>query len=299
LRRSILVVDSYLGVRLEILRRSQNPDGGWSYYNGKQSWLEPTFYGALALHGEPSADRAWSLIKSWQRPDGSWPPTAGAAISGWGAALCLILAHVRGEMDGTFLKGLAYLLKTAGTESEIWRRALAKFGLVDPGRNLSLKGWPWKEGTSSWVEPTAHTLIALKKAYALLPAPQLTERIRSGEALLLDVRCKDGGWNYGSAWTLGEDQRSYPETTALALLGLQGRKEAGSSVDLVKRWLPETPSTLARAWITIALRLNGVAFPDTTSFSKGSGSPDLMVVALEAIGSPDGNYRLLKTELAG
>jgi len=293
------VADSYLGVRLDVLRRSQNPDGGWSYYTGKRSWLEPTFYGALVLHGDPAADRAWSLIKSWQQPDGSWPPTAGAAISGWGAALCLTMAQIRGEIDGTFLKGLAYLLKTAGTESEIWRRALAKFGLVDPGRNLSLKGWPWKQGTSSWVEPTAHTLIALKKAYTALPAPEVTERIRSGQALLLDVRCKDGGWNYGSAWTLGEDQRSYPETTALALLGLQGRAEAAGSVDLAKGWLQETPSSLARAWITIALRLHGIGVPNTNSPLKGSGSPDLMVVALEALGAPEGNYRLLKTEAAG
>ena len=293
------MADSYLGVRLDVLRRSQNPDGGWSYYTGKRSWLEPTFYGALVLHGDPAADRAWSLIKSWQQPDGSWPPTAGAAISGWGAALCLTMAQIRGEIDGTFLKGLAYLLKTAGTESEIWRRALAKFGLVDPGRNLSLKGWPWKQGTSSWVEPTAHTLIALKKAYTALPAPEVTERIRSGQALLLDVRCKDGGWNYGSAWTLGEDQRSYPETTALALLGLQGRAEAAGSVDLAKGWLQETPSSLARAWITIALRLHGIGVPNTNSPLRGSGSPDLMVVALEALGAPEGNYRLLKTEAAG
>ena len=292
------MADSYLGVRLDILRRSQNPDGGWSYYAGKQSWLEPTFYGALVLHGDPAADRAWALIKSWQQPDGSWPPTAGTAISGWGTALCLTLAYIRGEVDGSFLKGLAYLLKTAGTESELWRRALAKIGLIDPGRNLSLKGWPWKEGTSSWVEPTAHTLIALKKAYALLPAPELTERIQSGEALLLDVRCKDGGWNFGSPWTLGEDQRSYPETTALALLGLQGRSEAASSVGLAKSWLRDTPSSMARAWITIALRLHGVEVPDTTSASKGSGTPDLTVVALEALGAPEGNYRLLKTEKA-
>ena len=293
------MVDSYLGVRLDVLRRSQNPDGGWSYYRGKQSWLEPTFYGALALHGDPAADRAWSLIKSWQQPDGSWPPTAGAGISGWGAALCLTLAQLRGEVDGSYLKGLAYLLKTAGTESEIWRRALAKFGLIDPGRNLTLKGWPWKEGTSSWVEPTAHTLIALKKAYVVVPAPEVAARIQSGEALLLDVRCKDRGWNYGSAWTLGEDQRSYPETTALALLGLQGRAEVGNSVDVAKSWLQETPSSLARAWITIALRLYGVEVPDSTSPLKGPGSPDLMVVALEALGAADGNYRFLKTEVSG
>ena len=293
------MADSYLGVRLDILRRSQNSDGGWSYYSGKQSWLEPTFYGALVLHGEPAADRAWSLLKSWQAPDGSWPPTAGAAISGWGTALCLTLAHIRGDLGEPYQRGVAYLLKTSGAESELWRRAVAQVGLVDPGRNLSLKGWPWKEGTSSWVEPTALTLIALKKASAHLPGPELTDRVRLGEALLLDVRCKDGGWNYGSAWTLGEDQRSYPETTAVALLGLQGRAEAGSSVDLAKGWLRDTPSSLARAWITIALRLHGAAVPEALKPLTGQGSPDLMVVALEALGAPEGNFGLLKTEVAG
>jgi hypothetical protein len=292
------VVDSYLGVRLDILRRSQNPDGGWSYNRGKQSWLEPTFYAALALHGDSAADRAWSLLKSWQAADGSWPPTAGAAISGWGVALCLTLANIRGDVDGAYRKGLAYLLKTVGTESELWRRGLVRFGLIDPHRDLSLQGWPWTQGTSSWVEPTAHTLIALKKTAAVLPSRELAERIRSGEALLLDVRCKDGGWNYGSAWALGQDERAYPETTALALLGLQGRAEAGSSVDLAKSWLQETPSSLARAWITIALRLHGVAVPDSSSPLAGAGSPDLMVVGLEALGAPGGNYGFLKTEKA-
>jgi len=293
------VADSYLGVRREILRRSQNPDGGWSYYTGKQSWLEPTFYAALVLHGDPAADRAWALIKSWQAPDGSWPPTQGAAISGWGTALCLTLAHIRGDLGEPYRTGVDYLLKTAGTESELWRRAVLRIGSVDPGRNLSLKGWPWKEGTSSWVEPTAHALVALKKASAHLHAPELSERIRSGEALLLDVRCKDGGWNYGSAWTLGEDQRSYPETTAVALLGLQGRPEAGSSLDLAGRWLQETPSALARAWITVALRLHGATIPNSTTLSAKTGSPDLMVLALEALGAPDGNYGLLKTQSVG
>jgi hypothetical protein len=279
------VADSYLGVRLDILRRSQNPDGGWSYYCGKQSWLEPTFYGALVLHGDPAADRAWALLKSWQAPDGSWPPTRGAAISGWGTALCLTLAHIRGDQGEPYRKGVEYLLKTSGTESGLWR-------------NLSLKGWPWKEGTSSWVEPTAHALVALKKASDHLPGSELQERVRSGEALLLDVRCRDGGWNYGSPWTSGQDQRSYPETTALALLGLQGRAEAGSSLDLAKNWLRTTPSSLARAWITVALRLHQVALPDAVSPLEGLGSPDLMVLALEALGAPGGNYGLLNTERA-
>jgi hypothetical protein len=293
------VADSYLGVRLDILRRSQNPDGGWSFYSGKQSWLEPTFYGALVLHGDPAADRAWELLKSWQAADGSWPPSQGAAISGWGTALALTLAHIRSDFGEPYRKGVEFLLQTVGTESELWRRALAGLHVIDPGRNLSLKGWPWKDGTSSWVEPTAHALIALKKAAGHGSDARLSERIHSGEALLLDVRCKDGGWNYGSPWTLGGDQRSYPETTALALLGLQGRAETASSVDLAKQWLRDTPSSLARAWITIALRLHGVAVPDGLRPLAGVGSPDLMVLALEALGAPEGNYGFLKTEVSG
>ena len=83
----------------------------------------------------------------------------------------------------------------------------------------------------------------------------------------------------------------------MALLGLQGRAEAGRSLDLAKNWLRDTPSPLARAWITVALRLHEVALPDAVSPLEGLGSPDLMVLALEALGAPDGNYSLLKTEM--
>jgi hypothetical protein len=60
--------------------------------------------------------------------------------------------------------------------------------------------------------------------------------------------------------------------------------------------LQETPSPLARAWITIALRLHGIAVPEALSSLTGSGSPDLMILALEALGAESGNYGLLKTE---
>jgi hypothetical protein len=81
-------------------------------------------------------------------------------------------------------------------------------------------------------------------------------------------------------------------------MGLQGRAEASSSVDLARHWLEETPSSMAHAWITLALRLHGVAVPDAQSPLAGAGSPDLTILALEALGAVGGNYGLLKTEMA-
>jgi hypothetical protein len=108
--------------------------------------------------------------------------------------------------------------------------------------------------------------------------------------MLLNVRCVDGGWNYGNRTARGDELRSYPETTGIALVGLQGRPELGKTLDLAGGMLRETASPMARAWLTIALRVNGifVAAPDTQV------TPDVLITALEALGAPDGNHSLLK-----
>ena len=78
-----------------------------------------------------------------------------------------------------------------------------------------------------------------------------------GEAQLMDVRSRDGGWNYGSPAALGVDLPSYPETTALALVGLQGLWIWARFSDLGYAGVAatcETPSPLARAYLTITMR---------------------------------------------
>ena len=121
----------------------------------------------------------------------------------------------------------------------------------------------------------------------------MRERVRTGEAQLLDVRDRDGGWNYGSPKVLGVELPSYPETTALALVALQGRKDLGKAFDLAHRQLRETPSPLARAWLTIAMRLHGI----DVKMPGPPGKPpaDLVITALETLAAPEGNYRFLKT----
>jgi hypothetical protein len=299
------VGDSYLGLRVDHLRRAQNPDGGWGYFPGKQSWLEPTFYAALVLHGDPAADRAWALLSSWQQDQGSWRPAAQVAVSHAGTALCVTMATVRGEYGEPFDKGVAWLLDTEGVESTVKSRVMARIGAifgVKPDRDLHLTGWPWKPDTASWVEPTAHALVALKKAAlkkaALKKAAwkNLLARLHMGEAQLLSVRCNGGGWNYGSPAARGQDLRPYPETTALALLGLQGRSGLGPSLGLAARMLSQTASPLARAWLTIALRVNGAAAnAPAASSAPGRAPEDVLITALEALSAPEGNHFLLQT----
>lgn len=294
------MADSYLEARLSALRQTQNADGGWGYFPGKQSWLEPTLYATLALQGEPVAERAWTLVKSWQNPDGGFRPSAEVEMSHAGTALGVTTAVARGESGEVTRKGVDWLLATAGVESQMYKRVILKigsaFGLVEDQRDFSMKGWPWKPETASWVEPTAHALVALKQSR--VDSSTLRERVRLGEGMLLDVRAKDGGWNYGNRTARGEDLRSYPETTAIALVGLQGRGDLGRSFDLAEQMLGETKSPLAKAWLTIALRVhgmrvNGIAVEEA-DILRSEPSTDVLITALEALGAEDGNYRFMK-----
>ncbi len=288
--------DSYLEARLSLLRSSQNPDGGWGYFPGKQSWLEPTAYAAMALHGKPAADRAWALLTSWQATGGGWRPSADVHIAHWDTALCVTLATVRGEFGEPFRKGVDWLLNSAGVESSFLNLTVARIGRLDMGRDVSLRGWPWKPDTASWVEPTAHTLVALKKASSHLSSRELQERVRVGDLQLLDVRCKDGGWNYGSRSARGVDLPSYPETTALALIGLQEHAGLERSLDVAGRMARETASPLARAWLAVALRLHGA---DIAAFPASPPSFDLLLTAIEALGCAEGNHKFFNSGNGG
>jgi hypothetical protein len=282
---------SYLGARLAVLRSTQNPDGGWGYFAGKSSWLEPTAYAALALAGEPAADRAWKLLSSWQLPDGSWKPAAEVQVSSWGTSLCATIAMVRNEWGQPLENGVKWLVGSSGAESNWLNVVAARLRMVKQERDVSLKSWPWKPGNSGWVEPTVHALVALKQASAKLSSSELRSRVQMGEAQLMDVRSRDGGWNYGSPAALGVDLPSYPETTALALLALQGRNDLSKAFDLARRQMGETPSPMARAWLTIAMRLHGVK-PEELS---GDPQSDLMITGIEALAAPEGNYRCMQT----
>ena len=181
-------------------------------------------------------------------------PSADVQIANWATALCVTIGVGARRNRRGGAEGRRVAAGIGGSRIEFHESNGSEAGAVQPGTQSGSERWPWKPGTSAWVEPTAHTLVALKRASAKVANERLRERVEMGEAQLMDVRCDDGGWNYGSRAALGVDLPSYPETTALALLGLAGprrnRRIPGISA---AGWRAETTSPMARAWLTVAL----------------------------------------------
>jgi len=288
----------YLESRLEFLRKTQNLDGGWGYFPGKQSWFEPTVYAMLALQGASGSEKAlglaWGLIRSWQCGDGSFRPSARVSEGTWVAALAVTLACVREVYDDNVRRAVDWMLRIVGAEHGVVMRAASYFHMLQTKLDVSHEGWPWRDGNASWIEPTAHTLVALKKVAARYHSAELGSRVREGEALVLSRRCADGGWNCGNPNVFNLDLPSYPETTGLALLALQGRsrQELAGPIEVAKRYRQETKSSLAKAWLAIALACHGE--PVDAPRDDARTSNDVLLAALEALAYPDGNHRFFR-----
>jgi hypothetical protein len=284
----------YVESRLTFLRDSQNPDGGWSYFPGKGSWFEPTTYAMLALRGtgsDAALDRAWKLLCSWQLPDGSFQPNGQVKEGTWVTAQAVTLACIRGVDAPAIHKAVDWLLNVVGAEHSIPMRAFSMLHLLQTKLNVSHEGWPWRDGNASWIEPTVHTLVALKKAGNKYRGAEISHRIREGEALVLSRRCSDGGWNCGNPNVFNYDLPSYPETTGLALIGLD--HVSGQALDVARQFRADTKSSLAKAWLEIALRCHGrqvEASPEAAFASR-----DVMLASLQALGHPQGNYKLFRS----
>jgi hypothetical protein len=286
--------------RLDFLLRVQNADGGWGYFPAKQSWMEPTVYALLALQGRPegraATERAGRLLLSWQTPDGSWRPGVSVQEGTWVTALGVLAACGFNSLEGAQTRGIGWLMDMSGQESRWTVRVMSYFHFLGTDVNVNHRGWPWRPGTSAWIEPTALTILALKKSLERRPDRSVAARAREGEELIFSRRDHDGGWNSGNPNVLKYDLPSYPETTALALLGLQGRpgEELAGPLDTARRFYRGCKSSLAKAWLTIAFRCYGESLPDSGVQDFG-GNPDILLCAIQSLGVNGGNYHLLKT----
>ncbi|HJZ77939.1 MAG TPA: prenyltransferase/squalene oxidase repeat-containing protein [Vicinamibacterales bacterium] len=252
---------STLGGLAAALRRGRNVDGGWGYYAGKASRIEPTCWVALCLARAETlptdaSDDASRWLAARQRPDGfigdgtAEPPNVG--FNGLAALAVRNSAAWSSEGATRLINGLG---RTKG---------LALKNDQDRQDN-TLQGWPWIEESFSWVEPTAWCMLAMKISSALLPDRERAARIDEAERLLLDRMCQTGGWNYGNSNTLGRELSAHVPTTALALLALQDRRDHPSvrkSIEYLTRSRLAESAGMALSLTSICLRVYGVPAPD-------------------------------------
>jgi hypothetical protein len=215
----------------QALVSGRNADGGWGYYPGKASRLEPTCWALLSLGSGPDIkdvkalrEPAAAWLAGCQRPAGflverpEWPVN----IAFNALAAFTLLHHRDLASDDVRQRVLTFLIASKG---------MAAPASDTMRQDNSLQGWSWTDATFSWVEPTCWGLLALKKARASgFAGAAANARITEAERLLIDRTCQPGGWNFGNASAFAQDLRPYVPTTALGLMAMQDRRQENAVV---------------------------------------------------------------------
>lgn len=238
-----LLIDALLGGRI---------GGAWGYRPGAEPSVEVTVLAGLAAAGARSADGreiaadAAEWVSKRQNRDGSVGVSSRLAHPDWNTSLACWLWTALGSHAREANRASAHLIKCKGTT--VQQSEPKVFG-HDP----AILGWPWTEGTHSWVEPTAYAVIALR-GLGLSNA----ERTRSGVRLLLDRALARGGWNYGNPMVYGKPFRPQPDLTGIALLALSGALDRNTpviqhAIDYLLSALPCVRSPRSLGWGLIGL----------------------------------------------
>jgi Prenyltransferase and squalene oxidase repeat len=212
-------------------------DGGFGPRPGMAAEPEPTALAAIAL-GDDEA-RRW--LAGHQHADGGFPLVAGDVVSDAATALGA-LALGPGEARERALNHL------------VAHQAQLLASHPDSPHDPTLRGWGWTPDTFGWVEPTAHAVLALQ-----VLRPSASGPLADGLAVLADRECVGGGWNYGNRVVLGVDLPPYAQTTAIALVALQGTEPelfARGLKALDRLWRAEREGGLSLAISLAAFRLS-------------------------------------------
>jgi len=226
--------DQWVAEALTELLQKQNPDSGWGYDSGKASSAEPTALACLAIlaHKETTppiaaekVDRAAAWLASIQQPNGATGISASIEEPCWPTAYSLIAWTNLPDHRTSAANALQWLLNQKGEKgpnSDLF------------GHDPKLQGWPWLSETHSWIEPTAASIVALRRA-GLNTHPRTQEGVR----LILDRAITTGGWNYGNKTVLGRNLRPQPATTGLVLMALSDLNEQLEPIDRACSYLSD------------------------------------------------------------
>jgi len=281
--------------------------GGWPYYAGKRSRIEPTCWALLALRADETDEAVWrraaaphlQWLAATQRADGllADEPGAPANFASNGLAACVLLEPSIASGAGASVVSLPRLLDALVAAKGVSVKD------QDPHQDNSLQGWPWLADTFSWLEPTCWCVLALKKAGARAPAA--AARIQEADRLIANRVCESGGWNYGNASVVGQDLRPYVPTTALALIAMHDRRNLRAverSIEWLRAEPTKEPSASALALAAIALRIYDVPAAEVDARLAGDvdraeriGNLQALAMMLYALTTGPQAYRALRT----
>jgi hypothetical protein len=232
-------------VRLRsLLAAGRNSDGGWPYYAGRHSRLEPTGWALLAL-ADPGVT---PLLQRWRTPAGLLvePELPGVNYAFNALAAIALAATPDSPRSAADAASIARVLLAHRGERVSEHPAVRQ--------NPNLQGWSWIDGTFSWVEPTAWCMLAVKKFAR--GAPEAAARVDEAERVMQDRACTGGGWNYGNAEVYGKNLPAHVPPTAVAVLALQDRMSEAmvqNAVAFLGREASREGSTTALALSWLAL----------------------------------------------
>lgn len=216
-------------VCLRLLCDAQNSDGGWGGRMGAHSAVEPTAWALIALsvgqqdqESQARSERAKAWLLSTQLADGSWPASPRQSKGCWVTAPAAWALSLHPGTSEQWTRSTDWFCRELPREGSRWWRFKRWWSGGHPSvtQNLALVGWSWTPGTSSWVEPTAYTLLFLQ-ATGIADQPSIAKRVRNAEAMLRDRMCPGGGWNCGNPSVYGVAGQPQILTTAWALLALR------------------------------------------------------------------------------
>ena len=135
------------------------------YHANSVRAMEPTALAALALLAHGRADRArphLDWLAEVQGIDGSIGVEAGQGNPGWPTGWAIVAWQLaantispRSRYAAPLERAAGWLLSVEGSSIEY---------LDKTGHDTTIIGWPWVQGTHSWIEPTAISVLALKHA---------------------------------------------------------------------------------------------------------------------------------------
>jgi hypothetical protein len=240
--------------RKELLRLGE-PGPGWGYRRGGMDAVEPTALACLALQAtdylgsdlkvaNPVLNAArW--LASIQQPNGAVGISQTLTTPEWATPFAILVWANQSGYGEEVEKGTNWLLQHQGlTYSQDEGRGV--------GHDPSIPGWAWVSETHSWLEPTALSILALRRRGLGNHA-----RVRDGLRLIRDRALAHGGWNIGNSSIYGTDLRPQPGLTGIALLALSGTQTADDLVDkacaYLQRALPGVRSAQSLGWGILSL----------------------------------------------